>query len=71
MRFIVTEYKMAGRYVRFIKSQSIRWLDHISRMEETRTTKCILKENLSKRRRRGRPIRRWEDEVRGFDDIES
>jgi hypothetical protein len=49
--------------VRFIKAQRLRWLGHVERMPETQMPKRMLKERLANRRRRGRPRRRWIEDV--------
>jgi hypothetical protein len=45
--------------VKFMKSQRIRWLGHVERMEEKR----MLKGRLYSKRRKGRPRMRWLDDV--------
>jgi hypothetical protein len=45
--------------VRFIKSQRIRWLGHVERMEDN----AMLKGRLYSKRRKGRPRMRWLDDV--------
>jgi hypothetical protein len=49
--------------VRFIKAQRLRWLGHVERMPETQMPKRILEGRLDNRRRRGRPRRRWIEDV--------
>jgi hypothetical protein len=49
--------------VRFIKSQKIRWLGHVERMEANAMPKRILKGRLYSRRRKGIPQMRWLDVV--------
>jgi hypothetical protein len=45
--------------VRFIKSQRIRWLGRVERMEENAMPKRMLKGRLYSKRRKGRPRMRW------------
>jgi hypothetical protein len=49
--------------VRFIKSQRIRWLGHVERMEDNAMPKRILKGRLYSKRRKGRPRMRLLDDV--------
>jgi hypothetical protein len=49
--------------VRFIKSQRIRWLEHVERMEDNAMTKRMLKGRLYSKRRKGRPKMRWPEDV--------
>ena len=46
-----------------IKQERIRWAGHVQRMSETRTAKNIFIGKLEGRRRRGRPRKRWIDDV--------
>ena len=45
------------------KRQRISWLCHLERMEEDRMLKKILTQELEGTRRRGRPRKRWKEEV--------
>jgi len=49
--------------VKWIKGQRIRWLGHVERMEEDRMLKKIFTQELEGTRRRGRPRKRWKEEV--------
>ena len=49
--------------IRFIKSQRIRWLGHVQRMEGGRMPKRVLTERLYSSRKRGRPTSRWIDNI--------
>ncbi|PSN43615.1 hypothetical protein C0J52_16375 [Blattella germanica] len=46
-----------------IKQERIRWAGHVQRMSDTRTAKKIFIGKLEGRRRRGRPRKRWIDDV--------
>jgi hypothetical protein len=50
--------------VRFIKSQRIRWLGQVERMEDNEMPKRMLKGRLYSIRRKRRPRRRWFDDVK-------
>jgi hypothetical protein len=49
--------------VKWIKGQRISWLGHLERMEEFRMRKTIFTQELEGTRRRGRPRKRWKEEV--------
>jgi hypothetical protein len=49
--------------VKWIKGQTISWLWHIERMEEDRMSQKIFTQELEGTRRRGRPRKRWKEEV--------
>jgi hypothetical protein len=46
-----------------IRLNRLRWFGHAERMEENRVPKTVLYMNLGTRRLRGRPRKRWQDEV--------
>jgi hypothetical protein len=48
---------------RFIKSRRMAWLGHVMRMDEKRTPKGILEWKPIGRRIRGRPRKRWINDV--------
>lgn len=49
--------------INYIKSKRIQWLGHIERMDNSRGTKKIFKGQCQGQRKRGRPRKRWIDEV--------
>ena len=49
--------------VSFIKSNRLRSLGHVVRMHDERLSKMIMNARMEGRRRRGRPRRRWMDDV--------
>jgi hypothetical protein len=49
--------------LRFIRSQRIRWLGHVERMEDNAMLKRVLIGRLHSKRRKGRPRMRWLDDV--------
>ena len=57
------EMSIGENIVKWIKGQRISWLSHLERMEEDRTAKKIFTRELEGRRRRGRPRKRWKEEV--------
>ena len=59
----VEEISKGENIVKWIKGQRISWLGHLERTEEDRMTKKIFTEELEGTRRRGRPRKRWKEEV--------
>jgi hypothetical protein len=53
---------------RHAKSLRLSWLGHVERMESQRTPKCLLNGELFGVRRRGRPRKRWLQDVK--DDLD-
>jgi len=49
--------------VKWIKGQRISWLGHLERMEEDKMPKKIVTREPEGTRRRGRPRKRWKEEV--------
>jgi len=49
--------------VRFIKAQRIKWLGHIQRMDQARTTSKLLDWKPMGTRPVGRPRQRWQEDV--------
>ena len=47
-----------------IKSRRLRWAGHVARMEESRNAFEILTGKPTGKRPVGRPMRRWEDNIR-------
>jgi hypothetical protein len=47
-----------------LRSQRIRWLGHVERMEDNAMLKGMLKGRLYSKRRKGRPRMRWLDDVK-------
>jgi len=50
-------------YSKMDKRQRISWLGHLERMEEDRMAKKVFTQELKGTRRRGRPRKRWKEEV--------
>ena len=57
------EMSKGENIVKWIKGQRISWLAHLEGMEEDRMLKKIFTEELEGTRRRGRPRKRWKEEV--------
>lgn len=49
--------------VRFVKTQRLAWLGHVERMSEERVPKKLLHGNMDGKRKRGRPRKRWMQDV--------
>jgi len=59
------EINKGENIVRWIKGQGIEWLGHLERMKEDRMPKKIFTQELEGTRHRGRPRKRWIEEVEG------
>jgi len=57
------EMSKGENIVKWIKGRRISWLGHLERMEEDRMLKKIFTQELERTRRRGRPRKRWKEEV--------
>jgi len=57
------EMSKGENIVKWINGQRISWLGHLERMEEDRMPKNIFTQGLEGTRRRGRPKKRWKEEV--------
>jgi hypothetical protein len=57
------EMSKGENIVKWIKGQRISWLGHLERMEEDRTPQKIFTQELEGTRRKGRPRKRWKEEV--------
>jgi len=57
------EMSKGENIVKCIKGQRISWLGHLERMEEDRMPRKIFTQELEGMRRRGRPRKRWKEEV--------
>jgi len=56
------EISKGENIVKWIKGQRISWLGHVERMED-RMPKKFFTQELEGTRRRGRPRKRWKEEV--------
>jgi hypothetical protein len=67
---LMTKYKSQD-IVTVIKIRRMEWIEHVIRMNETRSVKKIFEGKLEGRRGKGRPRLRWindvEDDLRKFD----
>ena len=57
------EMSKGENIVKWIKVRTISWLGHLERMEEDRMSKRIFSQELEGIRKRGRPRKRWKEEV--------
>jgi len=57
------EMSKGENIVKWIKEQRISWLGHLEGMEKDRMPKKIFTQELEGTRRRGRPRKRWREEV--------
>jgi hypothetical protein len=57
------EMSKVENIVKLIKGQRISWLGHLERMEKDRMAKKIFTQELEGTRIRGRPKKRWKEEV--------
>ena len=61
--FLLEETSKGENIVKWIKGRRISWLAYLERMEEDRMPKKIFTQELEGTRRRGRPRKRWKEEV--------
>ena len=47
----------------YIKAARLRWIDHVGRMSAERMQKKVIASTFYGKRKRGRPISRWMDEI--------
>jgi hypothetical protein len=59
----IEEMNTGENIVKWIKGQRISWLGHLERMEEDTMPKKIFTQELETTRCRGRPRKRWKEEV--------
>ena len=60
------EMSKGENIVKWIKGQRISWLGHLERIEEHRMSKNIFTQELEGTRKRGRPRKRWKEEVERY-----
>jgi hypothetical protein len=63
MNYELSELVKNADIVRFIKSRRMAWLGHVKWMDEKRTPKRILEWKPIGRRLRGRPRKRWIQDI--------
>jgi hypothetical protein len=68
MNYELSELVKNADIVRFIKSRRVAWLGHVMRIDEKRTPKRILEWKPIGKRLRGRPRKRWIEDIK--DDIQ-
>ena len=57
------EMSKGENIVKWIKGQRVSWLGHLERMEEDRMPEKVFTQELEGSRRRGKPRKRWKEEV--------
>jgi len=62
-RSVYLELSKGESIVKWIKGRRISWFGHLERMEEDRMPKKIFTQEMEGTRRRGRPRKRWREEV--------
>ena len=60
----VFKYVLSANIFRVMKSRTLRWARHVARMGERRGACRVLVGKFEGRRPRGRPRRRWEDNIK-------
>jgi hypothetical protein len=60
------EMSKGENILKWIKGQRISWLGHLERMEENRMPKMSFSQELEGPRKRGRPRKRWKEEVERY-----
>ena len=50
--------------VNHVKKQRLQWFGHVMRMEDNSLAKKIMKNDFQKKRKRGRPPKRWIDQLK-------
>ncbi len=52
--------------VKWVKRSTLRWFGHIERMGNEEFVKKVYLSSIEGTNRRGRPLVRWEDRVKGY-----
>ena len=63
MNYELNDLIIIADIVRFVKSKSMAWLGHVMRMEGKRIPKRVLEWKPTSRRNRGRPRKRWIEDI--------